>query len=199
MTRSRFLPLLAGAFVLSGCADHTAPFAPAPEAPRLSAHQSVVNVSGSWSWSAIEQLTFPAWVAEGIFEIDPEGPTTLARCTGSGTLTLVQDGASFTGTMQHTAAECVTKGGQAFVDALAFVPRPVTGGEVTGRKIRFTTDGVVVDCQYGAVIAQMDNSVALSLEGRSHCTLPGHPHSQIPADPPPGGTSRSLSWTAVRL
>lgn len=42
--------------------------------------------------------------------------------------------------------------------------------------------------------------MAGALSGMGRCMLLGHPQSESPLsmDPPPGGTSKTLSWEAVR-
>jgi hypothetical protein len=188
---------LMGALALAACgADSRVTTEPAPHA-QLNSRPAPIDVSGSWNWSQVEQLTFPAWVAAEIFGIEPEGPVTTARCEGAGTLNIVQDGQTFTGTSLTTAVSCETSGGQVFVDPLSFIPAAVTG-TVSGRSVSFTRDGVVVDCDYHATIRSVEGGTATQLSGGSRCVLPGHPQAEIPADPPPGGTSRALFWSASR-
>lgn len=170
----------------------------APAGPAAASPPSPADVSGSWNWSRVEQLTFPAWVATDIIGIQPEGPTTVARCQGSGTMSLIQADASFTGTFVQTAQECTTQGGQAFQDPAAFVPVAIDEGRIRGQSIGLLLDGVVVDCLYHAVISEVQAGVALALAGVGRCIVPGHPKSELPLDPPPAGTSTTLSWEAWR-
>lgn len=158
------------------------------------------DVGGSWKWSREEHLTFPAWAAQGIFGILPEGPTTSARCEGSGTMTLVQVGSTFTGLSDNTAHECVTKGGQVFQDPEASTTTTIADGELHGRSLRMLLDNEIVDCRYHAAIKDVEGNTAVVLEGGGTCIIPGHPQSEAPIalDPPPAGTSKALSFTAVR-
>lgn len=87
----------------------------------------------------------------GLFGIQREGPTTIARRHTSGTLALVQSGTALTGVSIVTAHECVTRGGQVFQDPLIFVPNGVTG-QVSGRRVALSLDGPVVDCVWQAVV-----------------------------------------------
>lgn len=195
--RSYVAALLTAVLALSACSSDARLSTEPGADPLLNSKPDPIDVSGSWSWSKFEQLTFPAWVAVDIFGIEPEGPVTTARCEGAGTLSIVQDGQTFTGTSLTTAVSCETSGGQLFVDPTSFIPSPVTG-TVSGRSVRFTSDGVVVDCDYHAAIRSVAGGTATQLSGGSRCVLPGHPQSEIPADPPPGGTSGSLFWSASR-
>lgn len=164
---------------------------------------AVVDVSGSWNWSRQEHLTLPDWVVTDILQptnptLTPEGPITQATCTGSGIMTLVQADATFSGTFTQTAHACVTTGGQDFKDPTAFVPVAVEEGRIRGRSIRMLLDDIMIDCIYHAVISKVQGGVAMALKGGGECIVPGHPKSEIPLDPPPAGTSKTLSFTAVR-
>lgn len=200
MARSRFSLLLAiVAPLLAACGDQAPPLPLEPEAPPLVAlGADATEIGGDWMWSREEILTFPAWVAGAIFGIEPEGPTTTARCQGAGTMSLSQTDDTFDGMMVQTAHECVTSGGQVFQDPAAFAPVAVTDGQIRGRSLHFMLDGPLVDCPYSGVIAGVENGVATALSGRGRCILPGHPASDVPMDPPPAGTSVTLSWTAER-
>ena len=194
--RSYVAALLTAVLALSACSSDVRLSTEPGSDPLLNSKPDPIDVSGSWNWTKLEQLTFPAWVAAEVFGIDAEGPVTRARCEGAGTLSIVQDGQAFTGTSLTTAVSCETSGGQVFVDPLSFGPSAVSG-TVTGRSVRFT-QGVVVNCDYHATILAVEGGTATELRGGSRCVLPGHPQSEIPADPPPGGTSGSLFWSASR-
>lgn len=201
------LVLTLSILLLVGCSGEslTSTEAEVSEAPTLgitaekqAQNQAGLDVSGSWSWSREEHLTFPEWVAQTVLGILPEGPTTTARCEGSGTMTLAQVGASLTGSFEQTAHECVTKGGQVFQDPGAFSPVAITDGELHGRSLSILLDGVLIDCRYHAVAKDVEGNTAVTLDGGGSCIVPGHPKSEIGLDPPPGGTSKTLSFTAVR-
>lgn len=196
---------VAAAMSLTGCDERSSPFVPEREPPALMGSQpAVIDVSGSWIWSREEKLTIPAWVVIDLLEpanpgLTPEGPMTQATCTGSGTLTLVQADATFSGVLTQTAHACVTTGGQGFLDPGWFVPVPVADGNVRGRSLRMLLDGFAVDCSYHAAISEIQAGVAMELNGAGECIIPGHPKSDVPGfDPPPGGVSKTRSWTAVR-
>ncbi len=156
------------------------------------------DLGGDWNWTSEEHLTIPDWVAVAIFGIQPEGPTTSARCENSGTMSLDQTDASFTGELFRTTHQCVTRGGQIFQDPAAFAPRAVTDGRIRGRSVRLRLDGPLVECLYHAVISDIQGGVATALDGGGRCIVPGHPQSDVPLDPPPAGTSKTLDWEAVR-
>lgn len=161
--------------------------------------QSAYEVGGLWNWSREEHLTFPSWVAQAIFGVNPEGPTTTARCVGSGRMTLVQVGSTFTGLLDKSVHECVTKGGQVFQDPVGFAPTPIVGGKLQGRSLSMLLDGAMVNCRYHAIAKDVDGNTAVKLEGGGTCIVPGHPKSDVDLPPPPAGTSKTLSFTAVRL
>ncbi|HSJ63577.1 MAG TPA: hypothetical protein VK922_06660 [Gemmatimonadaceae bacterium] len=50
------------------------------------------------------------------------------------------------------------------------------------------------------VITDESGGVATGFSGTGRCVLPGHPQSEsiVPADPPPGGTSKTLRFDAWR-
>lgn len=160
---------------------------------------TTVNVGGDWVWSKEEHLTFPVFAAQLVFGIEPEGPTTSARCETSGTMTIDQVGATLKGTLQYTEHECVTKGGQVFRAAETFSPDPIRG-DVRGRSVEWLSDGLNVDCRYRAVASDLEGNFASRLDGGSKCIVPGHPKStsEFQLDPPPAGTSKALTFSAER-
>ena len=160
---------------------------------------TTVDVSGDWIWSREDHLTFPVFAAQFVFGIAPEGPTTSARCENSGTMTLVQGGTTLSGTLQKIEHRCVTKGGQVFQDPAAFVPKTITGG-VRGRNVELLVDGVNVDCRHSTVASDLEGNYPSTLEGGGPCIVPGHPKStsECQLDPPPGGTSKALTFSAER-
>jgi hypothetical protein len=167
----------------------------------MSAHAgAAIDVSGDWLWSSEEKLSFPVWVAQGIFGIDPEGPTTQARCTATGTMTLEQVDRIFSGVSVRTGGECVTPGGQVFSGVTGGASEPGFDGEINGRNLswqEFVAAGMVA-CSMRAVISAFDGTTAIELSGGGPCIVPGHPKSVIPLDPPPGGHQTILSWSATR-
>jgi hypothetical protein len=155
------------------------------------------DVSGTWDVAFVDRLRTPAWVAQDILGIVPEGPMTQIICTGSGSMTLTQAGASFSGTYMQNSNQCVTKAGQVFQDPLTFIPFSVLG-EINGSSLDLFIDGPAVDCDYRAVIADVDQGVATAISGGGPCLVPGHPKSDVPSGPPPAGTSVTLSFEAWR-
>jgi hypothetical protein len=118
-------------------------------------------------------------------------------CTGSGSMTLTQAGASFSGTYVQNNNQCVTKAGQVFQDPLTFIPFSVLG-EINGNSLSLFIDGPALDCDYRAVISDTDQGVATAISGGGPCIVPGHPKSDVPSGPPPAGTSVTLSFEAWR-
>jgi len=161
--------------------------------------QGTPDLSGSWTWSNLETLTMPPFLASNL-GIVPEGPNTHARCESAGEMTLVQVGASFSGTAFKTFNECKTHGGQTFQQPQASAPLTISNGSIQGRNVKFSWSSPTVSpCPHNAVITGYDGSLAVALSGTGHCILPGHPQSESPiVMDPPAGTTKTLSWTAAR-
>jgi hypothetical protein len=210
MSRSRtFLALWLTAVFLAACSDRnpagvesgSAGSQIEAQASRVTA-QSAPDLNGAWNWSNVEVLRMPRWFVEAfgpVLGITPEGENTHARCESMGTLTLAQAGAEFEGTATRTFNACETTGGQAFQQpGVAF---DIADGRIGGHSIHFSFHTAMVrPCPHRAVISDVQGGVAAALSGTGRCILPGHPQSGSPAivDPPPGGTSTTLSWEAWR-
>jgi hypothetical protein len=160
---------------------------------------SATDVSGAWNWSSVQYLTAPPFVAQLIFGIQPEGPVTRLRCDTSGTLNLTQAGDTFTGTATQQAT-CETGGGYIFVSPPSATPPvvDVADGRIAGRSLKFVFSAGPLTCPFEGVITDLDQSIATDLRATGRCIIPGHPQSPVPAEPPPGGTSKTVSWTATR-
>lgn len=201
---SRKLPrlMLAVAF-LPGCSEGGMTgvrYGPSDAHPPQVTAASVVDVSGAWNWNDVSQLTMPVFVAE-LTGIEAEGPITHAQCEANGTMTLFQTGSSFSGTAMTDFQQCVTRGGQDFSSPDAGLPKAVSNGRITGASVHFSfSNFLITPCPHHAVISEVQDGVAVALSGTGRCVLPGHPQSESPveADPPPGGTSKTLRWEAVR-
>lgn len=204
MTRKQVLIGAMGAALATGCSEALTSVSSTgtgrPDAATTHANAPAIDVSGEWVWSRELSLIFPVWVAQGVFGIEPEGPSTSARCTGSGTMTLVQNGSSFSGVSQNTEGQCVTRGGQVFPGVAPDLPQPVEDGVIRGRSLNLhlIAAGGSLDCTSHAVVTELDGGTATALRGGGPCIIPGHPKSAVPLDPPPGGTQTILSWTAER-
>ena len=203
--------LSAAAFLLAACSGAdlrdfqptalpTAPAAPSIPAASSNANaSSPADVSGTWNWSSTEHLTFPPFVAQLIFGIQPEGPVTQLRCDSTGTMHLIQSGGAFTGSATQTAV-CETGRGHVFVPPPAAFPIAlvVTDGQIIGHSIHFLSSGADIPCPFNGVITGFDNGTATDLSATGRCIVPGHPKSPVPFEPPPAGTSKTLTWTASR-
>jgi hypothetical protein len=180
------------ATVLAACDAPTTGPAEPPAAPSLQAALSAADLGGSWTYERELIITAPPWVAELIFGVQPEGSVTRLRCEDTGTLVLNPDGAAtFTGSATKQAGSCTTAGGQTSISG--FPDILVVDGIVRGQSVRFTwlEDGFLV-CPYHAVVS------GDAMNGTGRCVVPGHPQSPVPADPPPAGTSKTVSFRATR-
>ena len=210
---SRLLLLLTAVTCTAACntTDSTSAAAPTPIGEPASAissqsqgslsqlQSSTPDVSGAWVWSTTEHLTLPPFVAEQIFEITPEGMVTQLWCQTSGTLTLVQTGSTFTGSGTQSAT-CETGGGHRFDSPPTATPPTiqVNDGRIRGKALEFTVDSGGMDCPHKGAITDLDGAVATELRATGRCIVPGHPKSPVPLEPPPAGTSKSISWVATR-
>jgi hypothetical protein len=184
---------------LAGCTpdEVVGPIPADPALPALSqAAGSPADIGGVWQLSRELQVTAPDWVAESIFGIEPEGPVTIFRCISSGSMTVTQAGNEFSGTASWVSNDCETHGGQVF--SAGFPPIAIQG-RISGRSVHleWTEAGMIV-CPHRATVQDLDGQAAGRLQGTGRCILPGHPHSPVPLDPPPAGTSNTLEWVAVR-
>jgi hypothetical protein len=210
MSGSRtYLALGLIAVLLPACSDpNLAGVESDPAESKMEAHaasaaaQVAADVSGAWNWRNVEVLRMPRWFVEAfgpVLGITPEGENTHARCESMGTMTLAQAGAEFAGTATRTLNACETMGGQAFQQP--GVTFDIADGRISGKSVRFSFHTTMVrPCPHHAVISHDQGGVAAALSGTGRCILPGHPQSESPAiaDPPPGGTSTTLSWEAWR-
>jgi hypothetical protein len=206
MSRSRtFLAVGLTAMLIPACSDGSpVGVEPGPAEPQIMAQasgaaaQSAPDLGGSWNWSNEEVIRMPEFLVP-MLGITPEGPNTLARCKAAGTMTLVQTGAEFSGTAMKTFDACQTKGGQSFQRPAS--PHFVEDGRISGKSAHFSfSTPIVTPCPHHAVISAVQDGVALALSGTGHCFTPGHPRSESPLalNPPPGGTSTTVSWEAWR-
>lgn len=201
LSRSYSLAPLSAALLILGCSEPTGveQEATASTATVASVTGSPVDLEGSWSWTRVEQLKMPEFVA-AMVGIVPEGKNTHARCEASGTAAIMQSGSEFAGVAERTSDSCETNGGQTFDRGP--ITHFVEDGQIRGNSARFSLESIPVQpCPHNVVIAEVDGSVAQELRGTGRCVFPGHPQSTSPIDaPPPAGSSVSntLSLVLVR-
>jgi hypothetical protein len=188
--------------LLIGCSgpDIASPFDEWADAPAM-AVAAVPDVSEAWNWTRVEHLTMPAWVAQFVAGIVPEGPVTQAYCESAGTMNLSQSGATFSGPAAQTWISCVTKGGHEFQPPGWDLEIAVVDGRMKGSSIQFSFNSATpAPCPHHGVISAVTGGKATALSASGRCFVPGHPKSESPIVllPPPAGTSKTLAWEAVR-
>ena len=196
MRMTTLIPALLS-IVLTGCSAD--PLGVEPDAflrPNMAASSAPADISGTWNWHEVVVLSLSEFVATVFFGIQPEGPRTHVRCNDSGTMTLVQNGATFSGTALQTAT-CETRGGQVFTPPVFPPVVDIGDGTISGSSLDFLFGTGDVPCPYHASIAEVQAGVAVRLSGGGKCITPGHPQSPVPFEPP-GTASPTVLWEATR-
>lgn len=115
------------AALLIGCAadDRIGGGPTAPQQPNLAAAHTAIDISGTWDY-----------VEEVFLVVRPAGEVLHITCLNAeGVLTIVQDGATFTGTLVHPTSACQTKEGVAIPPPWPSPYEAVLSGRITGRAI----------------------------------------------------------------
>lgn len=194
----------------AGCSasDAVAPTAESVRGqPALDHAAATPDVNGNWNWRRTENLRMPDWFVLGVLNsvpgnnVAPEGPNTHARCTSEGTMILNQSNHAVSGVAILTASACTTRGGQSFIQPGIGLPLTVSDGVIRSRSFHFSLANLTVTpCPMRTVITEQSNGTATAFSGTGRCVLPGHPKSEsvVVLPPPPGGTSKTLSFEAWR-
>lgn len=160
ITIPKALILTLGLLLLAGCDDNPAE------------SEDNVDISGTYEWSEITRLELHESLVTEFFGIEPEGTMTTLTCPSWGSLTITQNGSTFTGEGTQSAA-CTTEGGQAVVP-MAFPPSlSLVDGVIEDQQFRFTFDTGVFPCLYEGVIQHEGGT--LNLVGSGHCEPPFPP------------------------
>ena len=177
MWTARSIPPLA-VLLVTGCAgDGPLAAATASRAPVASADAAAtIEVGGTWNHVETVHLTFTGDAAPA-FGVAYEGPVLRVTCDVVGTMTLAQDGATFTGTLAFDDARttCRTAGGQDGSAPWAVPYTAALSGRVTGHAIHITQvepEGIVCTKHGSATVA---GGVATRLDIRGGCDLSAFP------------------------
>lgn len=193
------LSLLSAACQADVTAPEAAPPAPMSVEDAAAFGASPVDLSGLWSWEDVDLVSYTPEVGQN-FGLPVEGPVTHIRCTGSGTMELSQDGATFGGTSNLESASCETNGGIVFVPPPEFAGTvsAITDGRIEGLNIQLTKGFGPVFGEYHGTVTSVADGAATGLRITGRTIIPGHPKSPLPVDPPPAATSKTVVWVAVR-
>jgi hypothetical protein len=192
MRAPHLIPALA-TLLLIGC-DSSGPAGLDPDpsilAQNVAAQRAPADISGVWAYSDQNFIHLDEFSA-GLFGFAPEGRRTTIRCEHIGSLTVVQDGSTFSATFEGHAT-CVSAGG-------AVVAGPSTSfmeGSIIGASLQLVLMEGPIQCPgRGAIRSQ--GGVAVGLAGNLRCIEPGHPLSGVQAPAPRAGPNRTL-WEATR-
>jgi hypothetical protein len=196
MLRNGSLTTLAGIAALLGCSDATGPAAPpAAAVAALLAQPAPPQIGGEWHETRTNFIHLTPFAAE-LWGFVAEGARTTIRCSAEGTMSLIQDGSSFSGSLTEEFV-CISQGGQ----QREFGPETtdIVDGKIGGQAIAFTLIGQPgpVNCPANGVISAEDG-VAVAMRGTWRCIEPGHPRSVWnTASPPRLGPNRA-QWQATR-
>jgi hypothetical protein len=192
--RTTVIPALA-LLLLAGCSDQEA-VGPLAENHSVVAAGAVnaatPDISGVWQQERDLFIHLAAWAAP-MFGVTPEGERTTLRCSATGTVEFVQDGAAFTATYTEQG-ECSTPGGQTVQVGGA----GTMDGTISGRSIAAMAIGHPgpVECpQRGSI--RVVNGAAVEISGMAHCIEPGHPQSLVQVPLPRAGPNHTR-WVMYR-
>jgi hypothetical protein len=127
----------------------------------------VPDVSGTWEWTSLTPVVVPGDVGPAFWGVNPEGAILHLTCRTWGTLTIVQNGSSFTGTSDQSA-ECITKGGQTAAWT-PFGPFYTVSGSIMGHNV--TIQGEDFCAWQGSLSVQ--KGVATAFHTVGGCQPPG--------------------------
>jgi hypothetical protein len=163
--------------LIAACGDSviTAPGSDAPNEPAFGLVGGAIDLNGTWDWTETTVIKTQAWAVPLFFGVQAEGPITHITCQAQGTLSLTQNGSTFSGSSTQSGS-CETKGGQPVL-----APFPPTldliDGQIIGRSYRFTWDagpfplgGHIFCPNHGAI--RVKDGAATELRGSGDCLLP---------------------------
>jgi hypothetical protein len=131
------------------------------------ARKATPDISGQWQWDEQVVVVGPGEFLMGAFQIpESEGPVMQLNCETSGTLDVIQNGASFSGSTDQDVL-CTTKGGQASTNT-PFPPFFTVEGSITGRSIHF--EGPTGCTYHGSLV--VENGVVKEINATGKCDVP---------------------------
>jgi hypothetical protein len=171
MRPSNLLAAACAALLMGCAADDPLRGGPtAPEQPNLAAAQAAIDISGTWEY-----------IEESFLVVRPEGEVLHVTClSAEGVLTIVQDGATFTGTLVHPTSTCHTKEGVVIPPPWPLPHEAVLSGRITGRAIHIdqydAPPNPPVHCPKNGTISVTDGT-AVELTTTGRCDLSVLPFS----------------------
>lgn len=171
MRPSRLLSTACAALLMGCAADDPLRGGPtAPEQSNLAAAQAAIDISGTWNY-----------VEEAFLVVRPEDEVLHISClSNEGVLTIVQDGATFTGTLVHPTSTCQTKEGVAIPPPWPMPYEAVLSGRITGRAIHIdqfdAPPNPPVHCPKNGRI-ELAGGAAVELTTTGRCDLSALPFS----------------------
>jgi hypothetical protein len=154
--------------------------APGPIAP---------DVGGVWDWHERSVVLAPTEFIVAFFgPLEPEGPVMRLSCDAWGTMTLQQNGSSFSGSTGQDGT-CTTQGGQV-TPVTPFPPSFTVSGSIDGHAVKFDADvGQGIVCSYQGSLS-VSNGVATRFDTSGGCDVPFPFHPNM---------NKSLSFDMTRV
>jgi hypothetical protein len=157
------ITMLGAATLLTGCADAPGPTEPLPAPAAAVTAQAAIDISGGWSYDETTVLI-----------MKPDGQLHGTCRLPDGVLTIVQDGATFTGTLIHPTTTCADRAGQPLPAPWDLPYQAIVSGSITGRALHITQYDAppappVLCTKHGVV--SVSGGVAVALQTTGRCDL----------------------------
>jgi hypothetical protein len=157
------ITLLSAATLFAGCAESPGPSEPFPAPAAAVMAAAAIDISGSWSYDETTVLI-----------MKPDGQLHGTCRLPDGVLTLVQDGATFTGTLIHPTTTCTDRAGHPLPAPWALPYQAIVSGSITGRALHITQHdappAAPVLCTKNGVLS-LSGGVAVALQTTGRCDL----------------------------
>jgi hypothetical protein len=157
------IAMLTAATLSTGCTDASGTTEPLPAPAAAVTLQAAIDIGGSWSYDETTVLI-----------MKPDGQFHATCRLPDGVLTIVQDGANFTGTLIHPTTTCTSRTGEALPAPWDLPYQAVMSGSITGRALHIAQydapPAAPVLCTKNGVVS-LSGGVAVALHTTGRCDL----------------------------